>query len=115
MRPRPPSFTSIERSPELAERPSYGGMPRTRRGGRMASPLSRMRCLQRDSVERDGAPVRIRRVAAEVDKMAQETPNESACAGDMNTAPGAQPREARTGVDQTLRESEAHWREVFEH
>jgi PAS domain S-box-containing protein len=74
-----------------------------------------MRCLQRDSVERDGAPVRIRRVAVEVDKMARETPNESACAGDMNTAPGAQPREAHTGIDQTLRESEAHWREVFEH
>src|SRR5690242_5771540 len=93
MRPRPPSFTSIERSPELAERPSYGGMPRAHRGGRMASPLSRMRCLQWDSVERDGAPVRIRRVAAEVDRMAEETPNASGCAGDMNSAPGVSQRE----------------------
>lgn len=47
--------------------------------------------------------------------MAQETPNAQPYAGDMDSVPDAARREARAGIDQTLRESEAHWREVFEH
>ena len=47
--------------------------------------------------------------------MAQETPNAPAYTGDQDAAPGTTRRDAQAGVDQTLHDSEAHWREVFEH
>ena len=47
--------------------------------------------------------------------MAQETPNAPADAGDRAAAPDADGRGAQAGIDRPLRESEAHWREVFEH
>lgn len=47
--------------------------------------------------------------------MAQETPNSPAYTGDQDAAPGTTRRNAQAGIDQTLHDSEAHWREVFEH
>jgi PAS domain S-box-containing protein len=57
----------------------------------------------------------VRGAAVEVDKMAQETPNSPAYTGDQDAAPGTTRRNAQAGIDQTLHDSEAHWREVFEH
>lgn len=47
--------------------------------------------------------------------MAQETPNAPAYVGDLAAVPDAAGPGAQAGIDRTLRESEAHWREVFEH